>query len=58
MTHAQINERNRAMFARFLRLGEFYTKAERYADIAYQYELSVKQTQKIILKLKAERRAK
>lgn len=58
MTHKELKQRNKSMYNRFIRLGEFYTKRERYTDIAESQALSAKQVQKIILTIKHERRSK
>lgn len=58
MTHKELKQRNEAMYTRFIQLSEFYTKRERYTDIAESHALSAKQVQKIILTIKHERRSK
>ncbi len=44
------DERDAKIVSRFLKLGEFYTKKERYNEIADQYGISESRVQQIILK--------
>jgi hypothetical protein len=52
MTHEEIKARNEAIFTRYLRLGEFYTKKERYLDIAETHNIHWQTVRDIVLKMK------
>jgi hypothetical protein len=52
MTHEEINKRNEAIFTRYMALGEFYTKRERYEDIAETHNLHWQTARDIVLKMK------